>query len=102
MERRDEDPAVAREHRMPVDLGEDLDVRARVLDPRRADEDRAHRLVAVADVEVGFERVHLAAERVPRGADVGEPEMLAVEHDHSGAGAEDRRRRSARSASSRP
>src|SRR6266571_165548 len=38
VERRHKDPAVAREHRMPVDLGEDLDVRARVLDPGRADE----------------------------------------------------------------
>src|SRR4051794_36572307 len=50
MERREEDAAVAREHGMPVDLGEDLDLRARVLDPRRADEDGTHRLVRVPDV----------------------------------------------------
>src|SRR5436190_9997633 len=31
MKRGDEDPALAREHRMPVDLREHLDVRARVL-----------------------------------------------------------------------
>ena len=91
VERGDEDAPIAREHRMAVDLGENLDVGPRVLDPRRADEDGAHGLVAVAQVEVGLERVHLAAERVPRGANVGEPEMLAVEHDHAGAGAEDRR-----------
>src|SRR3954454_25103304 len=59
MERGDEDPPLAREHGMAVDLGQHLDVRPRLLDPRRADEDRANRLVAVADVEVGFERVNL-------------------------------------------
>ena len=69
VERGDEDPPVAREHRMAVDLGENLDVGPRVFDPRRADEDGAHRLVAVAEVEIGFERVHLAAEGVPRGTE---------------------------------
>ena len=34
--------------------------------------------------------MHLTPERVPRREDVGESEMLAVEHDHSGAGTEDR------------
>src|SRR5258708_26677022 len=68
VERRDEDPAVAREHGMPVDLGEDLDVRPRVLDPWRTDEHRAHRPVAVRDVEIRLERMHLPAERVPRRA----------------------------------
>src|SRR2546430_17394069 len=43
MERRDEEPALAREHGMAVDLGEHLDVGADVLDPRRADEDGAQR-----------------------------------------------------------
>src|SRR4051812_4768468 len=42
MERGHEQPAVAREHRMPVDFGEHLDGVAGVLDPRRADEHRAH------------------------------------------------------------
>ena len=41
MERRDEDPSLAREHRVPVDLGEDSDVRPRLGDPRGADEDGA-------------------------------------------------------------
>src|SRR5207302_8437063 len=89
MECRNQNPAVARQHGMPVDLGEDLDVRPRVLDPWRANEDRAHRLVAVTDVDVRLEGMHLPAERVPGRADVGEPEMLAVEHDHPGAGAKD-------------
>src|SRR3954447_23506789 len=37
MEGGDEDPALTRQHRVAVDLGEHLDVRARGLDPRRAD-----------------------------------------------------------------
>src|SRR4051794_34270700 len=50
MEGRDEQPTVARQHRMPVELGEDLNPRAGVLEPRRADEDGRHGLVAVTDV----------------------------------------------------
>src|SRR5579862_8521526 len=38
VKRGDEQPPVAREHRMPVDLRENLDRRPGVLDPRRADE----------------------------------------------------------------
>src|SRR3954447_17238886 len=37
MERSDEDAPLPREHRMAVDLCEHLDVRARVLNPRRTD-----------------------------------------------------------------
>src|SRR5438067_8222129 len=90
MECRHEDAPLAREHGMAVELGEDLDVGARVFDPRRADEDRAHRLVAVADVEVRLEAAHLAAERVALHADVSEAKMVAVEQDHPRACAEDR------------
>src|SRR3954447_1375854 len=43
MERRDKHSPVARQHRMTFVLGEDLDIRPRVLDPRRADEDAAQR-----------------------------------------------------------
>src|SRR5665213_3120401 len=45
MERGDEDPALAREHRMPVDLRQHLDALARLFDPRRADEDGAEGLL---------------------------------------------------------
>src|SRR5215831_11205302 len=38
VEGRDEEPSLAREHRMAVDLGEHLDVRPSLLEPRRADE----------------------------------------------------------------
>src|ERR1043165_4217676 len=51
VERRDEDPSLSPEHRMTVDLRQHLDVRPRLLDPRRADEHGAHGLVAVPDVE---------------------------------------------------
>src|SRR3954470_17333697 len=44
VEGRDEDPALARQHRMAVDLREHLDVGPRLLEPRRADEDGAQRL----------------------------------------------------------
>src|SRR5689334_13376454 len=86
----DEEPALARQHRMAVDLREHLDVRPRVLEPRRADEDGAQRLVAVPDVEVGLEAPHLAAERVAPRRVVPEAEVASVEDDHPGARAEDR------------
>ena len=91
VERGDEQTTVAREHGVPVDLGEDLDIGAGVLDPRRADEHRAHGRVVVGEIEVGLEAAHLAAERVAADAEVAEAEMVAVEHDHPRARAEDRR-----------
>src|SRR5438477_4558358 len=90
MERGDEEPALAREHRMAVDLGEHLDVGADVLDPRRADEDGAQRRALPRQIEVGLERRDLAAERVTPHLEIDEPEVVPVEHDHPGAGAEHR------------
>src|SRR5690349_10444093 len=72
VEGRDEESSLARQHRMTVDLREHLDLRPRLLEPRRADEDGPQRLVAVLDVEVGFEAPHLATERVAPGAVVAE------------------------------
>jgi len=63
-----------------------------VLDPRRADENGAQRLVFPGDVEVGLERRDLSPEGVPPYAHVDEAKVLAVEHDHPGARAEDRAR----------
>src|SRR5437763_15004450 len=85
-----EEPSLARQHRMAVDLRQHLDVGPRVLQPRRADEDRAKRLVAVADVEIGLEAAHLAAEGVAPRPVVAEAEVVAVEDDHPRARAEDR------------
>ena len=51
---------------------------------------RREGLVLPVDRERRLEARHLAAERVPLHLDVDQPEPLAVEHDHPGAGAEDR------------
>src|SRR5476649_1520878 len=56
MERRDQEPALAREHRPPVYLGEHLDTRPDILDPGRADEHRTHWLDLAGHVEIGLER----------------------------------------------
>src|SRR6478735_2461621 len=61
MERGDEDPAFARQHRVSVDRGEHLHSFACLLDPRRTDEDRAERLLALPNVEIRLEAGDLAA-----------------------------------------
>src|SRR4051794_31765410 len=76
VERSDEEASLAREHRTPVDLGEHLDVRADLLDPRRADEHRTDRSCEAGDVEIGLERRDLPAERVAAHGEVDEPEMV--------------------------
>ena len=90
MERRDEEPPVAREHRMAVEFGEHVDPGSDLLDPRRPDEHGAQPLGQAVDVEIRLERRRLAAERVPAHADIHEAEMVAVEHDHPRARAEHR------------
>src|SRR5690242_18029998 len=90
VEGRDEEPSLARQHRMAVDLREHLDVGPRLLEPRRPDEDRAQRLVAVSDVEVRLEAADLTPECVPPRRVVANAEVVAVEDDHPRAGAEDR------------
>src|SRR5262245_21609648 len=74
VERGDEEASLAREHRVPFDLGQHLHVRAGVLDPWRADEDGAQRLVLAGDVEVGLERGDLAPEGISPHADVDQTE----------------------------
>src|SRR5690349_22996434 len=64
VERRDEEPPLAREHRMPVDLGQHLHPRADLVDPGGADEDGAQRLRLPLDCKIRLERRDLAAERV--------------------------------------
>src|SRR3954454_4029497 len=92
MERDDEHVVLPRGHHVALDLGEHLDVVAAVLDPRRTDEHGAHgRALDAGDVEVGFEGPDLAAECVAPAGVVGEPEVLAVEHDHPGARTQHRR-----------
>ena len=62
---------------------------------------RSGSLVAV-ELRVGLEARDLAAVGVPVDLEVDEPEVRAVEQDHPRAGAEHRRRRTARIASSSP
>jgi hypothetical protein len=79
---------------------DDLDARASLLDPRRADEHRAELGAGdAAQRDVALERVHLAAERVPADGHVDPAERLLPvdpvrqpvrQHDHPGAGAERR------------
>src|SRR4051812_34595582 len=90
MERRDEVATLAREHRVPVDLGEHLDARADLLHPRRPDEDGAHRRLLTGHGEVGLEARDLPAERVPLHRQVDEAEVVPVEDDHAGARPEHR------------
>ena len=86
-----EHAALADRHRVALVGGQHLDPGAVPLDPGRADEDRAQRLVAdPLDLEVGLEALQLAAEGVARGGRVDQPEVLVVADDHPGAGAEDR------------
>ena len=72
MERGDEDPAFARQHGVPVELGEHLDPGAGLLDPRRADEDAAERLLACPSSRSVSKLRDLAPERVAPTFDVGE------------------------------
>src|SRR2546423_12731656 len=55
MERRDEDASRAREHGPAFVHDQHLDLRPRLLDPRRADEDAVQRLLPARGGEVGLE-----------------------------------------------
>src|SRR4029079_8958502 len=92
MERRDENASLLREYRVPVDLGEDSDARPRLGDPRSADEDRSKGLLLALDLDRRLEARNLTTKRVALDREIDQAEPLAVEHDHPGAGAEDRRR----------
>src|ERR687888_335670 len=61
VERRDEQPALAREHWAAGELGKALDLRPRLVDPRRADEDAAEGLVLPDQLEIGLEARDLAS-----------------------------------------
>src|SRR5207249_342325 len=83
--------AVADGDRVAADLGQDLDARPVLLDPRRPDEDRPQRLLPeTLDPEVLLEALQLPAEGVAAADVVRQPEMVAVADDHPGAAAEDR------------
>ena len=80
----------------PSTLGEHLDVRTDVVDPRRADEDCSHRLARRPRSSRSVSNdATCRPNAFRRTREVDEAEMVAVEHDHPCAGAEDRARRSA-------
>ena len=86
-----EDASLADRHRVALVGGEHLDPGPVALDPGRADEDRAQRLVAdPLDRQVGLEALQLAAEGVAPRGHVDQAEVIGVADDHPGAGAEDR------------
>src|SRR5690242_12108189 len=72
VKRRDEDAAVAQQHRLAFELGQNLDAGPRVRHARRADEDAAERLVLAGQLEVGLEARDLAAVCVARDLEVDE------------------------------
>src|SRR5204863_10197268 len=88
VERSDDDPALAQEHGLAVELGEYLHLRPGVDDARRADEDAAQRLPV--ELEVGLEARHLSPVGVALDLEVEHAEVVPVEQDHPGARAEDR------------
>src|SRR3990172_1175688 len=79
-----------------LERGQNLDAGPDPLDPRRADEHPAHRVLDAAHVDIRFEGVDLATVRVATYGDVHQREQrvatehLGGEHDHAGARAEDR------------
>src|SRR5690242_6184957 len=64
VERGDEEPSLAREHRATVHFGEHLHSRSHVFHPWRTDEHGAHRLVEPGDRQIGLERRDLTPECV--------------------------------------
>src|SRR5215208_2138140 len=82
VEGRDDEPAVAKQHRIALQLGQHLDVGTGVAEPWRADEDASERLVVTRHVQVGLEARHLPSIRIAVDVDVHEAEVVAVEHDH--------------------
>src|SRR5688572_4538346 len=92
MERGEQEPSVAYEHRFAVERTENLHRRAGVTNARRPDEYAAERDLVLGEIDVGLEAAHLPTEGVAVDDQVGDVPMLAVEHDHPGAGAEDRSR----------
>jgi hypothetical protein len=55
VERADEEPPLAQEHRLAVQCREDLNAGTCILNPRRADKDPAQRRGVTGELEVGLE-----------------------------------------------
>src|SRR5687767_9686405 len=90
MERSDEEAPLPEQDRLTVELAQHLHAVAGALKARRTDEDASQRSVLSGQLEVGLEAEHLPPIRVPGHLEVDEAEVVTVEHDQPGAGAEDR------------
>ena len=90
VERADEEPPLAQEHRLAVQCREDINAGTRILNPRRADEDPAQRLGVTGELDVGLKARDLFSVRIPPDGDVLLSEVVSVEEDHPGARAEHR------------
>src|SRR6266516_3318809 len=90
MEGGDDDPTLAEEHRLAVQLGEHLDVRADLRYSRRTDEDSPQRLLLSEQLQIRLEARHLASIGVAAHGQVEQAEVVTVEQDHPGTGAEHR------------
>jgi hypothetical protein len=84
------DAPLTRGYRMTINLGQYLNVRAILSDPRRADEYASHQATLDAfHSHIRLEAAQLASESVALGTGVHDREMIAVEHDQPRARAED-------------
>src|SRR4029453_1529921 len=73
VERGDDEPTFAQQHRLAVELRQHLDFRSHFADAGRADEDAAQRLTVAGEGEIGLEARHLAAVGVPVDLEVDRP-----------------------------
>ncbi len=73
---------------MSLDLGQHLHPVSPLPYPRSADEHSAHAVGKPSEVQIGFEAPHLPAEGVALGGHIEQAQVIAVEHDESGARAE--------------
>src|SRR5688572_30515517 len=90
VERGEQQPSVAHEHGLAVELSEHFDPGPGIADARGTDEDTPERDLVVGELHVGLEAPHLASERVPVDLEIRNVPMLAVEDDHPGTRPEDR------------
>src|SRR5262245_35565732 len=89
MERGEQEPPIAHEHGLAVERAHHLDTRSEAPDARSPDEHTAKRKVVTDQSDVRLEALHLPPERIPIDDEVDDVEVLAVQHDHPRAGAED-------------
>jgi hypothetical protein len=90
MEGSDQEPTLPKQDWLAVELREHVDALASATDAGRADENAPQRHVFSGQVEIRFEARNLPPVGVARDIDIEEAEMLLVEHNQAGAGAENR------------